>query len=59
MFVVFEIPCEGNLVWVVLLSILQGLCGMTFGKLVSGSVLRQMNVNKNTKLILEDNKLCN
>ena len=32
MFPVFNIPCEGNIFWVILMSFLQGLCGMCFGK---------------------------
>nr|XP_045625785.1 ABC transporter G family member 20-like [Procambarus clarkii] len=35
MFPVFKLPCEGNMLWVVLLSILQGFCGMTFGLMTS------------------------
>lgn len=35
MFPVFQLPCEGNMLWVVLLSILQGFCGMTFGLMTS------------------------
>ncbi|KAK7080025.1 hypothetical protein SK128_016282 [Halocaridina rubra] len=35
MFPVFDIPCEGSMAWVVLLTILQGFCGMTFGLMVS------------------------
>lgn len=33
MFPVFQLPCEGSMVWVVFLSVLQGFCGMTFGAL--------------------------
>ncbi|KAG0718897.1 hypothetical protein GWK47_051584 [Chionoecetes opilio] len=32
MFPVFQLPCQGSMIWVVLLSVLQGFCGMTFGK---------------------------
>ncbi|XP_042891454.1 ABC transporter G family member 20-like [Penaeus japonicus] len=35
MFPVFKLPCEGNMLWVVLLSVLQGFCGMTFGLMTS------------------------
>lgn len=35
MFPVFQLPCEGSMVWVVLLSVLQGFCGMTFGLMTS------------------------
>ncbi|XP_071536858.1 ABC transporter G family member 20 [Panulirus ornatus] len=35
MFPVFQLPCEGNMVWVLLLAILQGFCGMTFGLMTS------------------------
>nr|XP_053640391.1 ABC transporter G family member 20-like [Cherax quadricarinatus] len=35
MFPVFKLPCQGNMVWVVLISILQGFCGMTFGLMTS------------------------
>ncbi|XP_063236406.1 ABC transporter G family member 20 [Bacillus rossius redtenbacheri] len=34
-FLVFNITCEGHLVWVVLLTMLTGLCGMCFGFVVS------------------------
>ena len=33
MFPVFQLPCKGSMLWVVLLSVLQGFCGMTFGGL--------------------------
>ena len=32
MFTVFHIPCVGNIFWVILIAILQGLCGMAFGE---------------------------
>ncbi|XP_050708536.1 ABC transporter G family member 20-like isoform X1 [Eriocheir sinensis] len=35
MFPVFQLPCKGNMVWVVLLAVLQGFCGMTFGLMTS------------------------
>ncbi|XP_076032357.1 ABC-type transporter snustorr [Oratosquilla oratoria] len=35
MFGVFDIPCKGSMLWVIFLAILQGLCGMTFGLMVS------------------------
>ncbi|KAK8406150.1 hypothetical protein O3P69_007102 [Scylla paramamosain] len=35
MFPVFQLPCKGSMVWVVLLSVLQGFCGMTFGLMTS------------------------
>ncbi|KAK4297956.1 hypothetical protein Pmani_029656 [Petrolisthes manimaculis] len=35
MFPVFQLPCEGNMIWVVLISVLQGFCGMTFGLMTS------------------------
>ena len=30
-----QVPAEGPMVWVITLTILQGLCGMAFGLLVS------------------------
>ncbi|KAB7506588.1 Inner membrane transport permease YbhR, partial [Armadillidium nasatum] len=35
LFAIFQIPCVGNYIWVILLSILQGLCGMSYGFMVS------------------------
>lgn len=35
MFPVFQLPCKGSMLWVVLLSVLQGFCGMTFGLMTS------------------------
>ncbi|EFX78468.1 ABC protein, subfamily ABCH [Daphnia pulex] len=35
MLAVFNIPCEGNLALAVFITLLQGLCGMSFGFLVS------------------------
>eukprot|EP00090_Calanus_glacialis_P013108 TRINITY_DN21732_c0_g1_i1.p1 TRINITY_DN21732_c0_g1~~TRINITY_DN21732_c0_g1_i1.p1 ORF type:complete len:794 (-),score=171.87 TRINITY_DN21732_c0_g1_i1:630-3011(-) len=35
MILVFEVPAEGPMIWVITLTILQGLCGMAFGLLVS------------------------
>jgi hypothetical protein len=34
MLAVFNIPCEGNLALAVFITLLQGLCGMSFGKCV-------------------------
>ena len=31
-FAVFKVTCEGEIVWVTVLTILTGLCGMCFGK---------------------------
>jgi hypothetical protein len=31
-FAVFDIVCTGSLVWVIILTMLNGLCGMCFGK---------------------------
>ncbi|KAA0191544.1 hypothetical protein HAZT_HAZT004598, partial [Hyalella azteca] len=42
MFAVFNIPCEGSMSLVILLSLLQGLCGMTFGYFISVSVEDEM-----------------
>lgn len=47
MFLVFEIPCKGNMAWVILISILQGLCGMTFGLMTSA-----LSKDENTALIM-------
>eukprot|EP00092_Neocalanus_flemingeri_P090968 GFUD01115269.1.p1 GENE.GFUD01115269.1~~GFUD01115269.1.p1 ORF type:complete len:186 (-),score=24.59 GFUD01115269.1:39-596(-) len=35
MILVFEVPARGPMIWVITLTILQGLCGMAFGLLVS------------------------
>lgn len=32
MLAVFDVECQGQLGWVIVLTILQGLCGMCFGK---------------------------
>ena len=32
MLVVFKIPCQGSLPLAILISLMQGLCGMSFGK---------------------------
>lgn len=34
-FLVFEIPSEGPFIWVILLTLLQGSCGMAFGLMIS------------------------
>lgn len=33
MIVVFQVECKGDMFWVIILTILQGLCGMCFGEL--------------------------
>ncbi len=35
MIYVFEVPAEGPLTWVVILTLLQGTCGMAFGLVIS------------------------
>lgn len=35
MIYVFEVPAEGPLIWIVILTILQGICGMAFGLVIS------------------------
>lgn len=35
MLVVYDVTCEGEIIWVVCITILQGLCGMCFGFLIS------------------------
>lgn len=35
MLVVYDVNCEGELFWVICITILQGLCGMCFGFLIS------------------------
>jgi len=35
MIVVFGVECKGDIGWVIVLTILQGLCGMTFGFVIS------------------------
>lgn len=32
MLVVFDVECQGQIGWVIVLTILQGLCGMCFGE---------------------------
>lgn len=34
MILVFDVECEGPVGWVIILTILQGLCGMCFGKAI-------------------------
>jgi hypothetical protein len=34
-FLVFEIPFRGPFIWVVILTLLQGTCGMAFGLMIS------------------------
>ncbi|XP_064485038.1 ABC transporter G family member 20-like isoform X3 [Ornithodoros turicata] len=46
-FLVFEIPSRGPFVWVVLLTLLQGCCGMTYGLLISS-----MCVEENSAIML-------
>ena len=41
-FLVFEIPCKGPIGWLILIAVLQGFEGMTFGKFSQKS--RQMKV---------------
>lgn len=41
-FLVFEIPSEGPFIWVVLLTILQGCCGMAYGLMIS-AICREEN----------------
>ena len=35
MIIVFEVECKGDIEWVVILTILQGFCGMSFGFVIS------------------------
>ncbi len=35
MIYVFKVPAEGPMIWIVLLTILQGICGMAFGLVIS------------------------
>ena len=32
---VFEVPARGETIWIVLLTLLQGICGMSFGLVIS------------------------
>jgi len=41
-FLVFEIPSEGPFIWVILLTILQGCCGMAYGLMIS-AICREEN----------------
>lgn len=34
MILVFNVECKGDIGWVIVLTILQGLCGMCFGKII-------------------------
>ena len=34
-FLVFEIPFRGQFIWVIVLTLLQGSCGMAFGLMIS------------------------
>ncbi|XP_075525864.1 ABC transporter G family member 23-like isoform X1 [Dermacentor variabilis] len=46
-FIVFEIPSRGPFVWVVLLTLLQGCCGMIYGLVISS-----MCVEENSAIML-------
>ena len=35
MIYVFEVPAKGPMVWIVVLTLLQGICGMAFGLVIS------------------------
>lgn len=35
MIVAFQVPCQGPPIWVILLTLLQGMCGMAYGLLIS------------------------
>ena len=39
---VFSVPCHGPLLWLALLTVLQGLAGMSFGFLISAAVDTQV-----------------
>ncbi len=41
-FVIFDIPCRGSILWVALLVVMQGICGMTYGLFIS-SVCKEEN----------------
>lgn len=34
-FAVFGLTCNGDLFWVIVLTLITGLCGMTFGKYIN------------------------
>ena len=35
MIYVFDVPAEGPMIWIIVLTILQGICGMAFGLVIS------------------------
>ena len=57
---VFSVPCHGPLLWLALLTVLQGLAGMSFGFLISAAVDTQVTSAKSTfwspKIFLSSSK---
>ena len=51
-FLVFEIPCNGPIAWIVVIAILQGFAGMCFGK---KNVLKGLLYNKLCDAMAQNN----
>ena len=47
---VFSVPCHGPLLWLALLTVLQGLAGMSFGFLISAAVDTQVTPDFDLKI---------
>ncbi len=50
MIYVFEVPAKGPIIWIIALTILQGICGMAFGLVISAlcdneQVINECNTN--------------
>lgn len=43
MILVFGVECQGNIFWVIILTIIQGLCGMCFGFVISAACELERN----------------
>lgn len=43
MILVFGVECKGDIGWVIILTILQGLCGMCFGKVYRKKKILQLH----------------
>ena len=43
MFPVFNIPCEGSIFWVILMALIQGFSGMSFGKTLITTYINHLN----------------
>ena len=54
MIYVFEVPARGPMVWIVTLTLMQGLCGMAFGLIISA-----LCDNEQVRLRPQQRKYCN